>query len=99
MSPSHIMIWGTVYKCQDKHEEAMRYYRQALRIKQKAFGNVRADVACNKYDIGLILAETGKSSEARAMFVTQFAKAPPGAWFSGPITSPLRSHSVVLSRE
>ena len=59
---------GTAYKRQDTHEEALRNYRQALQIKQKAFGNVQADVACNKHHIGLILTETGKkASEARAM--------------------------------
>ena len=46
----------------------MQYYRQALCILRKAFGDHHPDVAKTKLNIGLVLKASGKAGEARAMF-------------------------------
>ncbi|MEM9463258.1 MAG: tetratricopeptide repeat protein [Myxococcota bacterium] len=57
---------GNVSSRHGKYEEAKRYYRKAVRLRQEAFGADHPDVATILDNLGVVLKSQGKYEEAKA---------------------------------
>eukprot|EP00295_Goniomonas_pacifica_P022693 CAMPEP_0175942662 /NCGR_PEP_ID=MMETSP0108-20121206/25075_1 /TAXON_ID=195067 ORGANISM="Goniomonas pacifica, Strain CCMP1869" /NCGR_SAMPLE_ID=MMETSP0108 /ASSEMBLY_ACC=CAM_ASM_000204 /LENGTH=83 /DNA_ID=CAMNT_0017267447 /DNA_START=54 /DNA_END=302 /DNA_ORIENTATION=- len=58
---------ANVYKDQGDYPRALDHHKRALTIKLEIFGEVHADVATTKYNMGLVHIKRGDKTTARSL--------------------------------